>query len=395
MAVIGNLPATDFKAIKKQSITGDGDSAYTLDYSVTHANDLEVFVNNVRQEPTIAYSASEQTLTMSEGIDSTDDFYVIYKAQTFGNAVPNQNTITTDMMTNASITSKKLHDSQESLTLSGTLNANTIVIPDYADSSSQPNAVTGQIYFNTTDRKMTYYDSDTWYSIKNEPKDEYIDDVLYYQRGGTLTPTIGTNSPSAVSISTSTSPGKPFGAAPSTAWYLIGGSATGNYYNTGITASTMSPNNYTNFTLEFWIYMNGTNGSYGHFYWVGGQGNEGVIKYGGASSAGGGLSYGFYWYTNTTVIQSGNANSAYQGRWYHMVYEKYGSTNSWWQDGTRVAQNTTGWVTQNESTTLKLGYSNQGSEYNTHYFDELRVTKAARYKGASSIDVQTQPWPTN
>lgn len=118
MAVIGNLPATDFKAIKKQSITGDGDSAYTLDYSVTHANDLEVFVNNVRQEPTLAYSASEQTLTMSEGVDSTDDFYVIYKAQTFGNAVPNQNTITTGMMTDASITSKKLHDSQESLTLS-------------------------------------------------------------------------------------------------------------------------------------------------------------------------------------------------------------------------------------------------------------------------------------
>ena len=111
MAVIGNQPATDFKAIKKQSITGDGDSAYTLDYSVTHANDLEVFVNNVRQEPTIAYSASDQTLTMSEGIDSTDDFYVIYKAQTFGNSVPNQNTITTDMMTSNAITSDKLHDS--------------------------------------------------------------------------------------------------------------------------------------------------------------------------------------------------------------------------------------------------------------------------------------------
>ena len=111
MAVIGNKPATDFKAIKKQSITGDGDSAYTLDYSVTNENDLEVFVNNVRQEPTVAYTAGDQTITFSEGIDSTDDVYMIYKAQTFGNAVPADNTITTAMVQGSAITSKKLHDS--------------------------------------------------------------------------------------------------------------------------------------------------------------------------------------------------------------------------------------------------------------------------------------------
>ena len=84
MAVIGNLPAQTFNAIRKQTITGDGDSSYSLDYSVSGPNDLEVFVNNVRQEPVVAYDASSQTLTMTEGIDSTDDFYVIYKAQTLG-----------------------------------------------------------------------------------------------------------------------------------------------------------------------------------------------------------------------------------------------------------------------------------------------------------------------
>ena len=108
MAVIGNSPATNFQAIKKQSITGDGDSAYTLDYSVTHANDLEVFVNNVRQEPIVAYTASDQTITFSEGIDSTDDVYMIYKAQTFGNAVPADNTITDEMLRAASVTSSKI-----------------------------------------------------------------------------------------------------------------------------------------------------------------------------------------------------------------------------------------------------------------------------------------------
>ena len=84
MAVIGNKPAQSFNTIRKQTFTGTGDSAYSLDYSVSGPNDLEVFVNNVRQEPTVAYNAASQTLTMSEGIDSTDDFYAIYKAQAYG-----------------------------------------------------------------------------------------------------------------------------------------------------------------------------------------------------------------------------------------------------------------------------------------------------------------------
>lgn len=87
MAVIGNQPAQSFNTIRKQTITGDSGSSYSLDHSVSGPNDLEVFVNNVRQEPTVAYDASSQTLTMTEGIDSTDDFYVIYKAQTLGSIV--------------------------------------------------------------------------------------------------------------------------------------------------------------------------------------------------------------------------------------------------------------------------------------------------------------------
>ena len=87
MAVIGNKPATNFQSIKKQTITGNGDSSYSLDHSVSNANDLEVFVNNVRQEPTIAYSATSQTITFSEAIDSTDDVYMIYQGQTMGSVV--------------------------------------------------------------------------------------------------------------------------------------------------------------------------------------------------------------------------------------------------------------------------------------------------------------------
>lgn len=87
MSVIGNSPATSFKTIQKQSITGTGATAYALNYPVSSPNDLEVFVNNIRQEPIISYNASTQTITFSEAVDSTDSVYVIYQGQTMGSVL--------------------------------------------------------------------------------------------------------------------------------------------------------------------------------------------------------------------------------------------------------------------------------------------------------------------
>ena len=87
MSVIGNSPATSFKAIQKQTIIGTGATAYALNYPVSSPNDLEVFVNNIRQEPIISYNASTQTITFSEAVDSTDSVYVIYQGQTMGSVV--------------------------------------------------------------------------------------------------------------------------------------------------------------------------------------------------------------------------------------------------------------------------------------------------------------------
>ena len=129
MSVIGNSPNPNdisvFKTVNKQSITGTGDSSYNLSYDVSVPEELEVFVNNVRQEPRVAYNIASGQITFDEGIDSTDDCYIIFQGSRLGTVEPGSNTITTAMLQNASITSKKLHDSQESLTLSGDLTVNS------------------------------------------------------------------------------------------------------------------------------------------------------------------------------------------------------------------------------------------------------------------------------
>lgn len=84
MPFLGNTPANTFVSIAKQTITGNGGTSYSLSYPVTNANEIDVFFNNVRQEPTVAYSASGTTITFTEAIASTDSVYVIFNGQAVG-----------------------------------------------------------------------------------------------------------------------------------------------------------------------------------------------------------------------------------------------------------------------------------------------------------------------
>jgi len=90
MAYIGNIPATQFASLDYQDLTGVTGSpskrGFTLDNTVGSANDIEVFVNNVRQEPSIAYTVSGTTLTMTGDVETTDDFYVVFQGKSIGTA---------------------------------------------------------------------------------------------------------------------------------------------------------------------------------------------------------------------------------------------------------------------------------------------------------------------
>jgi hypothetical protein len=81
MAYIGNPILTAYSSSSKQVITGDGGLDYTLSELVSNVQEIEVFVNNVRQEPGVAYTLSGSTLQMTGAVSATDDFYVIYQGK--------------------------------------------------------------------------------------------------------------------------------------------------------------------------------------------------------------------------------------------------------------------------------------------------------------------------
>jgi len=94
----------------KQDITGNGGTSYTLSHAVANANEIEVFVNNVRQEPAVAYTATGTTLTMTGAVASTDDFYVVYQGKAVGTIVPPDASVSTAKIVDDAVTSAKIAD---------------------------------------------------------------------------------------------------------------------------------------------------------------------------------------------------------------------------------------------------------------------------------------------
>ena len=187
MAYIGNVPADKYTTFDKQTITGDGGTGYTLDHAVANAQEIEVFVNNVRQEPGVAYTVSGTALTMTGNVASTDDFYVVYQGKAIQTVVPADDTITTAMLQNNSVTSAKVDSTvlTGASDLTGLTGVPTNNTPNFSakrsgDQTGIPNASAAEIIYNAT-----LYDSDSGF---NTTTGKYTVPTgkggKYYIRGG-------------------------------------------------------------------------------------------------------------------------------------------------------------------------------------------------------------------
>jgi len=108
MAYIGSEPAASFTSFAKQDFSTSATTSYTLDHPVTNANDIALFVNFVRQEPTTAYSASGTTLTLTEATASSDDMYCVFLGQALQTVNPPAGSVGTSQLADSSVTAAKL-----------------------------------------------------------------------------------------------------------------------------------------------------------------------------------------------------------------------------------------------------------------------------------------------
>ena len=78
MPFIGNQPAEAYSSFQKQDFTTSATTSYTLDHPVANQNEIALFINFVRQEPTAAYTASGTSLTLTSATSASDDMYCVY-----------------------------------------------------------------------------------------------------------------------------------------------------------------------------------------------------------------------------------------------------------------------------------------------------------------------------
>ena len=140
MAYLGKEAVNRSTGTSKDSFSGDGSTtAFTMSKSVLLVTDIEVFVDNVQQEPTTAYTVSATTLTFTEApANGTNNIYVIHR---IGN---------NDSMTIQSGISASLSDA----TISGTLtvSSGTLTVSgsgskvNFSNLPTSDPGVAGQLY---------------------------------------------------------------------------------------------------------------------------------------------------------------------------------------------------------------------------------------------------------
>jgi hypothetical protein len=108
MPFIGNQPALSFTSFAKQDFSTSATTSYTLDNPVTNANELALFINFVRQEPTTAYSASGTSLTLTSATASSDDMYCVYLGKAVQTVNPPNASVGTSQLVDGAVTSAKL-----------------------------------------------------------------------------------------------------------------------------------------------------------------------------------------------------------------------------------------------------------------------------------------------
>ena len=124
MPYLGSTPNASFSTRTKQDFTANGSTTvFTLSSAVASANDIEVFVGNVRQEPTDAYTVNGTALTMSAAPANGLNFYVVFKGLEENSVVPADDTISTAKIADDAVTSAKM---DTNIALDGTLTLNGV-----------------------------------------------------------------------------------------------------------------------------------------------------------------------------------------------------------------------------------------------------------------------------
>ena len=128
MGYIGNQQTEGYSQVPpKQDLTGATGTTLTLSNAVASAEGIDLFINNVRQEPTEAYSVVGTAVTLTGSVVATDDIYVVYNSLALQTTVPPDASVSTAKIIDGNVTSAKL-DTNIAITGDLTVDTSTLKV---------------------------------------------------------------------------------------------------------------------------------------------------------------------------------------------------------------------------------------------------------------------------
>ena len=170
MGMLGNKLQSAYTATVKDTLSGDGSTTVFTLSKPSRTNDVDVFVENVRQEPTVAYSVSGTTLTFTEAPASgTDNIYVIHRVQASQSLTVNTDDITDGAITSAKLAAGAVTDPTPAA-VSDQDNTSTGIFSLPAGTTNQrpASAAAGYIRHNTDDNLIETFDGAQWIAVGSQ-----------------------------------------------------------------------------------------------------------------------------------------------------------------------------------------------------------------------------------
>ena len=151
MAYIGNKLADSYTSFAKQDFTTSATTSYTLDYPVANANEIALFINFVRQEPTTAYTASGTSLTLTSATSASDDMYCVFLGKALQTVNPPAGSVGLSQLSATGTASASTYLRGDNSWGSITIGDNTPAFKAIISSGSQSftNAAVTKIQFNS------------------------------------------------------------------------------------------------------------------------------------------------------------------------------------------------------------------------------------------------------
>jgi len=177
MPYIGNQSTNSYSSMVKQDLTGASGASVTLSHPVANANEVELYINNVRQEPTTSYTTSGTTLNfVGYTVAASDDIYVIFSGKAIQTTVPPDGSVSTAKIASSAVDLTSKVTGVLPVANGGTgIVSNPMFKVTGADNVALTNNTYTKVTFNSEEFDVGgYYDSTTNYRYTPQVAGKYL-----------------------------------------------------------------------------------------------------------------------------------------------------------------------------------------------------------------------------